>query len=140
MITSAFAGQFGSVRIDDELLTRIETVTGKKPHHFLRRGIFFSHRYDGQMSRNHSWFCLKILISIACHSIGTCIRSWIVMSRKNLSFSTLGVAPHPNLCTWVTSFPSSSPSECTVWLYAYKNQLLWWLLRDKCIQVPAGCV
>jgi tryptophanyl-tRNA synthetase len=32
------------MRIDQELLSRIETLTGKPPHHFLRRGIFFSHR------------------------------------------------------------------------------------------------
>ena len=37
-------GQFGSQRIDEELLQKIETVTKQKPHHFLRRGIFFSHR------------------------------------------------------------------------------------------------
>ncbi|XP_064403014.1 tryptophan--tRNA ligase, cytoplasmic-like [Halichondria panicea] len=36
--------QFGSQRINDELLQKIEAVTKKKPHHFLRRGIFFSHR------------------------------------------------------------------------------------------------
>lgn len=35
---------FGSQRIDQELLDRIERVTGKKVHRFLRRGIFFSHR------------------------------------------------------------------------------------------------
>ena len=39
------AGQFGSLRIDQQLLSRIETLTGKPPHHFLRRGIFFSHRW-----------------------------------------------------------------------------------------------
>lgn len=36
--------RFGSSKIDDELLQRFEKLTGKKPHHFLRRGIFFSHR------------------------------------------------------------------------------------------------
>lgn len=36
--------RFGSSKIDDELLRRFETVTGKPLHHFLRRGIFFSHR------------------------------------------------------------------------------------------------
>jgi hypothetical protein len=35
---------FGSQRIDQGLLDRIERVTGKKVHRFLRRGIFFSHR------------------------------------------------------------------------------------------------
>lgn len=36
--------RFGSQRIDDALLKRFEKVTGHKPHQFLRRGIFFSHR------------------------------------------------------------------------------------------------
>ena len=36
--------KFGSSKIDDELLGRFEKITGRKPHHFLRRGIFFSHR------------------------------------------------------------------------------------------------
>jgi len=36
--------KFGSSKIDQELLQRFEKVTGRKPHHFLRRGIFFSHR------------------------------------------------------------------------------------------------
>jgi len=35
---------FGSQKIDQELLQRIERVTGKQVHRFLRRGIFFSHR------------------------------------------------------------------------------------------------
>lgn len=36
--------RFGSSKVDDELIQRIEKVTGKPVHHFLRRGIFFSHR------------------------------------------------------------------------------------------------
>jgi len=36
--------RFGSSRIDDVLIQRIEKVTGKPVHHFVRRGIFFSHR------------------------------------------------------------------------------------------------
>ncbi|CAL4131282.1 unnamed protein product, partial [Meganyctiphanes norvegica] len=36
--------RFGSQRIDQALLDRFQTVTGQKPHHFLTRGIFFSHR------------------------------------------------------------------------------------------------
>ncbi|XP_028165921.1 tryptophan--tRNA ligase, cytoplasmic-like [Ostrinia furnacalis] len=36
--------RFGSQKIDKELVERFEKVTGKKAHHFLRRGIFFSHR------------------------------------------------------------------------------------------------
>lgn len=36
--------RFGSSRIDDALLERFEKLTNQKPHHFMRRGIFFSHR------------------------------------------------------------------------------------------------
>jgi hypothetical protein len=36
--------EFGTKKINDELLARFERVTGKRPHHFLRRGIVFSHR------------------------------------------------------------------------------------------------
>lgn len=39
-----FAERFGSSKIDQELLDRFEKITGKKVHHLLRRGIFFSHR------------------------------------------------------------------------------------------------
>lgn len=38
------AEQFGSQRIDQSLLDRIEKSTGKPVHPFLRRGVFFSHR------------------------------------------------------------------------------------------------
>jgi len=36
--------RFGSSKIDQELLDRIQKISNKPLHHFLRRGIFFSHR------------------------------------------------------------------------------------------------
>lgn len=36
--------EFGTKKIDQALLDRLERVTGKKPHRFLRRSIVFSHR------------------------------------------------------------------------------------------------
>ena len=36
--------RFGSSKIDEELISRFEKVTGKPVHHLLKRGIFFSHR------------------------------------------------------------------------------------------------
>jgi len=39
--------QFGSQRITDDLLDRIEKCTGKPLHPFLQRGVFFSHRELG---------------------------------------------------------------------------------------------
>lgn len=34
----------GTERITPELVQRFQNITGKPPHHFLTRGIFFSHR------------------------------------------------------------------------------------------------
>jgi hypothetical protein len=36
--------QFGTRRVDAELLERFERLTGHRPHVLLRRGTFFSHR------------------------------------------------------------------------------------------------
>ncbi|ESK94281.1 tryptophanyl-trna synthetase [Moniliophthora roreri MCA 2997] len=36
--------QFGTRRVDEALLQRFEKLTGHRPHIFLRRGMFFSHR------------------------------------------------------------------------------------------------
>ncbi|KAF8319420.1 tryptophanyl-tRNA synthetase [Clavulina sp. PMI_390] len=41
--------QFGTRKIDDELLKRFEALTGQKPHPLLRRGLFFSHREFGRI-------------------------------------------------------------------------------------------
>lgn len=36
--------KFGSSKVTQDLVDRVESLTGKKAHHFLRRGIFVSHR------------------------------------------------------------------------------------------------
>ncbi|PXF47173.1 Tryptophan--tRNA ligase, cytoplasmic [Gracilariopsis chorda] len=36
--------QFGSTPISEQLLQKFQALTGERPHVFLRRGIFFSHR------------------------------------------------------------------------------------------------
>lgn len=36
--------RFGSSKIDDELIAKLEKITGRAVHHLIRRGIFFSHR------------------------------------------------------------------------------------------------
>ena len=43
-LTYMYAEKFGSQRITEDILERIEKVTGQKPHHFLQRQVFFSHR------------------------------------------------------------------------------------------------
>lgn len=41
--------QFGTKLIDKPMLERFERLTGQKPHIFLRRGLFFSHRDFGSI-------------------------------------------------------------------------------------------
>lgn len=36
--------QFGCQTINQELIDRIEKLTGKQAHPFLKRGVFFAHR------------------------------------------------------------------------------------------------
>lgn len=49
--------QFGSSHIDEALLKRFEKVTGAKPHPWLRRGYFFSHRFvEIKKVKNHKCF------------------------------------------------------------------------------------
>ncbi|KAK2786290.1 hypothetical protein FQN52_007881 [Onygenales sp. PD_12] len=40
----AISRKWATKLIDDELLQRFERLTGQKPHRWLRRGLFFSHR------------------------------------------------------------------------------------------------
>ncbi|KAF2753388.1 tryptophanyl-tRNA synthetase [Pseudovirgaria hyperparasitica] len=41
---AAISKQWNTKLIDDELLARFTKVTGKEPHRWLKRGLFFSHR------------------------------------------------------------------------------------------------
>lgn len=53
--------QFGCQKLDQALIDRVERLTGKPAHPFLRRGVFFAHRSPSAGSRN----CLHQIIS-AC--------------------------------------------------------------------------
>jgi len=44
--------KFGSSTVDNVLIERFEKVTGRKAHHLLKRGVFFSHR-DMHTILNH---------------------------------------------------------------------------------------
>jgi tryptophanyl-tRNA synthetase len=50
--------QFGTRRIDAALLERFERLTGHRAHVFLRRGMFFSHRYV--TTAPNTRICLKV--------------------------------------------------------------------------------
>jgi tryptophanyl-tRNA synthetase len=40
---------FGCLRITEDLVARVERLTGRRAHRFLRRGLFFSHRDLGEL-------------------------------------------------------------------------------------------
>lgn len=42
---------FGSSLITEDIVARVERVTGRKAHRFLRRGLFFSHRDLTQVTK-----------------------------------------------------------------------------------------
>ena len=37
--------RFGSCAVDDDLIQKMQAITGGPVHHFIRRRIFWSHRY-----------------------------------------------------------------------------------------------
>lgn len=41
----AVINKFGSTKITDELIARFERLTNSRAHPFLRRGLYFSHRF-----------------------------------------------------------------------------------------------
>src|SRR4051812_7320712 len=53
--------QFGTRPIDQSVLERFETLTGRKPHLLMRRGVFFSHRYTPSF-----FFYLASTTRLAC--------------------------------------------------------------------------
>jgi tryptophanyl-tRNA synthetase len=52
--------QFGTRRVDAALLERFERLTGHRPHVFLRRGMFFSHRRVSR--RILAWWHVDIVL------------------------------------------------------------------------------
>ena len=51
--------QFGCQRIDDALIDRIARLTGRPPHCFLRRGLFFAHRYRATCTKEKNLLFLS---------------------------------------------------------------------------------
>lgn len=46
--------KFGCQRLDQTLIDRIQRLTSRPPHVFLRRGVFFAHRYGCYLCQNFS--------------------------------------------------------------------------------------
>jgi tryptophanyl-tRNA synthetase len=50
--------QFGCQRIDAALVDRVARLTARPPHQFLRRGLFFAHRYGAKGEKILAFDCL----------------------------------------------------------------------------------
>lgn len=81
---------FGTQRIKPELLERFERLTGHRPHRFLRRNIFFSHRYGPR--------CRLSYTGLTATAIST--KSWTGMRKSSPSSSTRAAVPAAMHFTW----------------------------------------
>ena len=87
--------RFGSCAVDDDLIQKMQTITGGPVHHFIRRRIFWSHRYAPNVlsifRRRYRMF----------HTLFTenWMVSWMPMQIRNLSICILAVVHHRNRCT-----------------------------------------
>lgn len=99
--------QFGCQRLGADLVQRVERLTGRPAHVFLRRGVFFAHRFlirllFGFLSLNVSplaWFSLGILMR------------FLICTREERSFISIrGEARRRRLCILAIWSLSCSPS------------------------------
>jgi hypothetical protein len=81
--------QFGCQPLSNEMIERMERLTGKRAHVLIRRGMFYCHRY-------------LIITFIYLMVIVTLTGSLICTSRASRSTCTLAVAPVPRACTLAT--------------------------------------
>ncbi|RRT56396.1 hypothetical protein B296_00019303 [Ensete ventricosum] len=89
--------KFGCQRLDESLVRRVERLTGRPAHVFLRRGVFFAHRSGSLVL---GWFL-----------IGTSMRFLMSMRGARSSSCTRGEGRPPRRCIWGIWCPSCSLSR-----------------------------
>lgn len=112
--------RFGSTKIDDALLQRIEKVTGKPVHHLLRRGKFFSQSVwhglftpCGSKKLVYIHYCIWGFFSPCMYFFyypEICTSSWTCMNKRSPSICTQEEAHLLTPCTWAILFHLSLPS------------------------------
>ncbi len=70
--------QFGCQTIHQELIERIEKVTGVPSHPFLKRRVFFAH-------------CAKVQCQVLCHGICVCPRRALKSKKERCFGYTCGL-------------------------------------------------
>lgn len=56
--------KFGCQRLDQSLVDRVQRLTGRPPHVFLRRGVFFAHRFFFFLSFFTILYSLLLYVSL----------------------------------------------------------------------------
>lgn len=62
--------KFGCQRLDQSLVDRVQRLTGRPPHVFLRRGVFFAHRFFFFLSFFTILYSLLLYVSLVFWLIG----------------------------------------------------------------------
>jgi hypothetical protein len=84
--------QFGTERISDELLARLERLSKKPVHPYLKRKLFFSHRYDR--------------LAVACYLVALCSSLTEILDHVEkgqpfyLYTGAIRILPHLALLNW----------------------------------------
>lgn len=96
--------QFGCQRLDESMIDRVQRLTSRQPHVFLRRGVFFAHRFE---TLANLYFCelrgcangIAGYCWIDCERLtGISMRFWMRLRKETSSISTLEEDLHQKLC------------------------------------------
>ncbi len=112
--------RFGCVRISEDIVSRVERLTGRRAHRFLRRGYFYTHRLAVSCLRvcfpatgRDGVVCVCVCVCPApCLGAAIWRWCWTASSVARSSSCTRAEARRQRRCTWGTSFPSSSRCTC----------------------------
>ena len=74
LLTLAAGAQFGCAEVDDELVRRVEGLTGVPAHPFLKRKVFYAHRDLAQLldayEKGEPFYLYTGRVRYCCHSAG----------------------------------------------------------------------
>lgn len=94
--------KFGCSHLTPDLVERIEKLTGKKPHYYLTRGIFFSHRE------------LDLILNAYENNKYSLSQVDTPLYQDSIYIQVAVLPQKPSI--WGTCYPSSSASICSKFL------------------------
>ena len=113
--------RFGCQKLDEALISRLERITSRTPHVFLRRGVFFAHRYlhpFPPFSPSLIFLNYNLMMSFLC--VAAISRRFWTRMRGEISSTCTPDADLPlKPCIWDTWFPSCSLSEWVLRVFRF---------------------